>query len=78
MNVIDMFLEIALPMMRVDRRVEIRGQLKVIGSALRNRKLKPEFDGSADRLAHQEHVNASRSASPFRDGALDGLAGILC
>ncbi|MFU7548088.1 NAD(P)/FAD-dependent oxidoreductase, partial [Pseudomonas paraeruginosa] len=54
MEVIDLFLDIALPMMRVDpARTNLMAKLKVIGTALKRRKLKPELMALMTGSAHQ-------------------------
>ncbi len=54
MDVIDMFLDIALPMMRADpAELNLGAKFQVIGSALKNRKLKPELMALMTGSAHQ-------------------------
>lgn len=75
MNVIDMFLEIALPMMRVDpAKLNFGTKLKVIGSALKNRKLKPELMGLLTGSAHQ--AARERFEHPVTISAMCALTGL--
>ncbi|MBQ0778188.1 MAG: NAD(P)/FAD-dependent oxidoreductase, partial [Pseudomonas sp.] len=75
MNVIDMFLEIALPMMRVDpAKLNFVAKLKVIGSALKNRKLKPELMGLLTGSAHQ--AARERFEHPVTISAMCALTGL--
>ena len=75
MNVIDMFLDIALPMMRVDpARLNVGAKLKVIGSALKNRKLKPELMALLTGSAHQ--AARERFEHPVTISAMCALTGL--
>jgi phytoene dehydrogenase-like protein len=75
MKVIDMFLDIALPMMRVDpAKTNLRAKLSVIGAALRNRKLKPELMALMTGSAHQ--AARERFEHPVTISAMCALTGL--
>lgn len=77
MKVIDMFLDIALPMMRVDpAKTNLGAKLKLVGTALRHKHLKPELmalmTGSARQAARERFVHPVTISAMC---ALTGLAG---
>ena len=75
MNVIDMFMDIALPMMRVDpARLNFNTKLKVVGTALKNRKLKPELMALMTGSAHQ--AARERFEHPVTISAMCALTGL--
>lgn len=75
MSVVDMFMEIALPMMRVDpAKLNLTTKLKVVGSALKNRKLKPELMALMTGSAHQ--AARERFEHPVTISAMCALTGL--
>src|SRR3546814_16862762 len=75
MDVIDMFLDIALPMMRADpAELNLGAKFKVIGSALKNRKLKPELMALMTGSAHQ--AARERFEPPVTLSAMCALPGL--
>src|SRR5690606_16746216 len=75
MNVIDMFMDFALPMMRVDpARLNFNTKLKVVGTALKNRKLKPELMALMTGSAHQ--AARERFEHPVTISAMCALTGL--
>src|SRR5690606_34203579 len=75
MSVVDMFLEIALPMMRVDpAKLNLTTKLIVVGSALKNRKLKPELMALMTGSAHQ--AARERFEHPVTISAMCALTGL--
>lgn len=75
MDVIDMFLDIALPMMRADpAELNLGAKFKVIGSALKNRKLKPELMALMTGSAHQ--AARERFEHPVTISAMCALTGL--
>lgn len=75
MNVIDMFMDIALPMMRVDpAKLNLSAKLKVVGTALKNRKLKPQLMALMTGSAHQ--AARERFEHPVTISAMCALTGL--
>ncbi|MBP77532.1 MAG: NAD(P)/FAD-dependent oxidoreductase [Pseudomonadales bacterium] len=75
MDVIDMFMDIALPMMRVDpARFNLTSKLKVLGVALKNRRLKPELMALMTGSAHQ--AAKERFEHPVTVSAMCALTGL--
>ena len=77
MNVIDMFLDIALPMMRVDpARLNLGAKLKMVGTAIKHKARKPELmalmTGSALQAARERFEHPVTISAMC---ALTGLAG---
>lgn len=75
MDVIDMFLDIALPMMRVDpAKLNLGAKLKVVGTALKHRKLRPELMALMTGSAHQ--AARERFEHPVTISAMCALTGL--
>ncbi len=75
MKVIDLFLDIALPMMRVDpARTNLMTKLKLVGTALKRRKLKPELMALMTGSAHQ--AARERFEHPVTISAMCALTGL--
>jgi phytoene dehydrogenase-like protein len=75
MDVIDMFLDIALPMMRVDpAQTNLGAKLKLVGTALKHRKLKPELMALMTGSAHQ--AARERFEHPVTISAMCALTGL--
>ncbi|MBD1552565.1 phytoene desaturase family protein [Pseudomonas typographi] len=75
MGVIDMFLDIALPMMRVDpARTNLGAKLKLVATALKHRKLKPELMALMTGSAHQ--AARERFEHPVTVSAMCALTGL--
>ncbi len=75
MGVIDMFLDIALPMMRADpAKLNLHVKLKVLATALKNRKLKPELMALMTGSAHQ--AARERFEHPVTISAMCALTGL--
>lgn len=75
MGVIDMFMDIALPMMRVDpAKLNLGAKLKMVGNALKNRKLKPELMALMTGSAHQ--AARERFEHPVTISAMCALTGL--
>lgn len=75
MKVIDLFLDIALPMMRVDpARTNLMTKLKLVGTALKRRKHKPELMALMTGSAHQ--AARERFEHPVTISAMCALTGL--
>lgn len=75
MELIDLFMDIALPMMRVDpARTNIKTKLRVLGAILKKRKLKPELMALMTGSAHQ--AARERFEHPVTISAMCALTGL--
>ena len=75
MDLIDLFMDVALPMMRVDpARMNIRTKLRVLGAILKKRKLKPELMALMTGSAHQ--AARERFEHPVTISAMCALTGL--
>src|SRR5690606_13723091 len=75
MKVIDLFLDVGLPMMRVDpARTNLMAKLKLVGTALKRRTLKPELMALMTGSAHQ--AARERFEHPVTISAMCALTGL--